>query len=60
MVAQVERVVIVRSDRRATSLGKCELCIYRPTRYWAVQFDNPLLAVTVYKKGALAIQEWLC
>jgi hypothetical protein len=26
-------------------------------RYWAVYLNDELLAVTVYKKGALAIQE---
>jgi len=29
------------------------------TRYWAVYLNGELLAVTVYKKGALAIQEAL-
>jgi hypothetical protein len=28
---------------------------YNSTRYWAVYLDGELLAVTVYKKGAVAI-----
>jgi hypothetical protein len=32
---------------------------YRRTRYWAVWIDGSLLAVTVYRKGALAIQQVL-
>lgn len=33
---------------------------YRGTRYWAIWVHGELLAVTVYKKGALAIQEAMC
>ena len=33
---------------------------YRGTRHWAVWVNGELLAVTVYKKGALAIRETLC
>jgi len=29
------------------------------TRHWAVYFDGQLLPVTVYKKGALAVQNAL-
>jgi hypothetical protein len=29
-------------------------------RHWAVYLDGQLLAVTVYKKGALAVQDALC
>lgn len=32
---------------------------YGATRYWAVWVNGELLAVTVYKKGALAIQDKL-
>jgi hypothetical protein len=32
---------------------------YGETRYWAVWINGELLAVTVYKKGALAIQDKL-
>lgn len=32
----------------------------RSTRHWAVWVNGELLAVTVYKKGALAIRETLC
>jgi hypothetical protein len=30
------------------------------SRYWAVYLNGELLAVTVYKKGALAVQQALC
>jgi hypothetical protein len=33
---------------------------YRNTRYWAVWLDRELLAVTVYKKGAVAVRDVLC
>lgn len=33
---------------------------YRSTRHWAMWVNGELLAVTVYKKGALAIREALC
>lgn len=32
---------------------------YKRSRYWAVWIDDRLLAVTVYKKGAVAIRETL-
>lgn len=32
---------------------------YRKTRYWAVWLGRQLLAVTVYKKGAVAIKQAL-
>lgn len=32
---------------------------YRGTRYWSVWLGEELLAVTVYKKGAMAIKEIL-
>jgi hypothetical protein len=32
---------------------------YGATRYWAVWVNGELLAVTVYKKGALAIRDKL-
>jgi hypothetical protein len=32
---------------------------YRQTRFWAVYVDGELLAVVVYRKGALAIAERL-
>lgn len=32
---------------------------YKGTRYWAVWIQGNLLAVTVYKKGAMAIKEKL-
>jgi len=35
------------------------VCRYRQTRYWSVWISDRLLAVTVYKKGALAIRDAL-
>lgn len=32
---------------------------YKDSRYWAVWVDGQLLAVTVYRKGAVAIREHL-
>ena len=32
---------------------------YKQTRFWAVRINGQLLAITVYKKGALAIREFL-
>lgn len=32
---------------------------YNHTRYWAIWINGHLLAVTVYKKGAMAIRDWL-
>jgi len=32
---------------------------YKQTRFWAVWINGQLLAITVYKKGALAIKEFL-
>ena len=32
---------------------------YRHTRFWAVYVDGKLLAVTVYRKGAMAIADLL-
>lgn len=32
---------------------------YGETRYWAVWINSELLAVTVYKKGAIAIRDKL-
>jgi hypothetical protein len=32
---------------------------YRQTRFWAVYVDGELLAVVVYRKGAMAIAERL-
>lgn len=39
------------------AIGAIRVEKYKQTRYWAVWIDNRLLAVTVYKKGALAIKE---
>lgn len=32
---------------------------YRRSRFWAVYVNDELLAVTVYKKGALAVREMI-
>jgi hypothetical protein len=36
-----------------------EIRKYRHTRFWAVYVDGDLLAVVVYRKGALAIADML-
>ena len=43
-----------------TRFGHIRVEKYRGTRHWAVWVNDELLAVTVYKKGALAIRETLC
>lgn len=43
----------VRRNSRVT-VGK-----YKESRFWAIWVDGQLLAVTVYRKGALAISEYL-
>jgi hypothetical protein len=39
--------------------GMIEIRKYRHTRFWAVYVDGELLAVVVYRKGALAIADLL-
>ncbi len=36
-----------------------EVTKYRDTRFWAIYRNGELLAVTVYKKGALAVKQAL-
>jgi hypothetical protein len=36
-----------------------EIRKYRHTRFWAVYVDGELLAVTVYRKGAVAVREMI-
>jgi hypothetical protein len=43
------------ADVDTIRVGKC-----RGMRYWAIWVHGELLAVTVYKKGALAIKEAMC
>lgn len=43
-----------------TRFGHIRVEKYRGTRHWGVWVNDELLAVTVYKKGALAIRETLC
>ena len=47
------------SQRREVQTNHIRVNRYRETRYWAVWVNGELLAVTVYKKGALAIQDKL-
>lgn len=44
---------------KETQNGNISVYRYRGTRYWAVWVNGELLAVTVYKKGALAIRDKL-
>ena len=43
----------------AESLGGIRIEKYRKSRYWSVWVEQELLAVTVYKKGAVAIRNIL-
>ncbi|RZI40001.1 hypothetical protein EGT07_26270 [Herbaspirillum sp. HC18] len=43
----------------AVDLNDIRVEKYKRTRYWAVWVGDRLLAVTVYKKGAVAIKETL-
>jgi hypothetical protein len=42
---------------RETGLDDVRVEKYKGTRYWAVWINGELLAVTVYKKGAVAVVE---
>ena len=46
-------------QRREVQTNHISVNRYGETRYWAVWVNGELLAVTVYKKGALAIQDKL-
>ena len=48
------------AQNKNTGLDDIRIEKYRGTRHWAVWVNDELLAVTVYKKGALAIRETLC
>ena len=48
------------AQNKNTGLDDIRIEKYRGTRHWAVWVNGELLAVTVYKKGALAIRETLC
>jgi hypothetical protein len=39
-----------------TDVSSIKVTRYKKTRYWAIWLDDELLAVTVYKKGAIAIK----
>jgi hypothetical protein len=47
------------SQRREVKIDHISVNRYAGTRYWAVWVNGELLAVTVYKKGALAIRDKL-
>ena len=47
---------IMRVERRQKERS-IQVTKYKSTRYWAVWVNEDLLAVTVYKKGALAIKQ---
>ena len=48
-----------RSQCREVQTDYVSVNRYRETRYWAVWVNDELLAVTVYKKGAIAIRDKL-
>ena len=45
--------------RREAQIGHISVNRHKSTLYWAVCINGELLAVTVYKKGALAIRDKL-
>jgi hypothetical protein len=45
--------------RREVQINHISVNRYGETRYWAVWINGELLAVTVYKKGAVAIRDKL-
>ena len=48
-----------RSPCREVQTNHIRVNRYGATRYWAVWVNGELLAVTVYKKGAIAIRDKL-
>ena len=52
-----EEIVRVQCQKERTD--DISVSRYGETRYWAVWIDGELLAVTVYKKGAIAIRDKL-
>ena len=46
--------------KKAKIFGEIRIEKYRKTRYWALWLGEELLAVTVYKKGAIAVKNILC
>lgn len=44
---------------KATEEHTLRISKYRDTRFWAVWIGDELLAVTVYKKGAMAVKNTL-
>jgi hypothetical protein len=49
---------VLRQNRKA-SPDDVRVEKYKGTRYWAVWINGELLAVTVYKKGAVVVKETL-
>jgi len=56
MVTMSKDLPASRCNRKA-SPGDVRVEKYKGTRYWAVWINGELLAVTVYKKGAVAVKE---
>ncbi len=46
---------VIRAQHQKERIDDISVSRYKETRYWAVWINGDLLAVTVYKKGALAI-----
>ena len=46
--------IVSESPARRVVVGK-----YKESRFWGIWIDDELLAVTVYRKGALAILDYL-
>ena len=50
---------VVRAQHQKERTDDISVSRYGETRYWAVWINGELLAVTVYKKGAIAIRDKL-
>ena len=51
--------LLVSMEKPETATRDIRVEKYKGTRYWPVWLGEELLAVTVYKKGAMAIKEIL-
>ena len=47
------------TSRQEAQTDQISVNRYKSTRYWAIWINGELLAVTVYKKGAIAIRDKL-
>jgi len=52
-------MVNIATDTQTVRASAIRVEKYRGTRYWSIWLGEELLAVTVYKKGAMAIKKLL-